>query len=594
MKRFTSIIRALLILASAAAIFLWPSAATAQLFGNSSGSDIQKRLDAAADNPSVLCSSAVIYEPGVIRHLYTSRNFRPAWIDSQGPLPQADALLNAIRLADREGLKPQEYHLHALTALLSEWRSSRQKLQSFPKDKQIDCELLLTDALVTYGSHLLNGRVEPEQIYPDWFAHLKENHLLDIIENALNTGDIDAAIQHIMPQDPLYRGLKQTLAAYTNIAKTGGWPMIPPPGNLKKQADHAHYLSLLRQRLLLTGELSSTEASSHPVSYGENIKSAVLRFQKRHALKTDGMINQATLKEMNIPVEQRIRQIALNLERLRWLPADIGRRHIFVNIADFEMAVLQDDQVVMDMSIVVGKQKQRTSVFSGKMTHIELNPYWNIPKTIAAKEILPSVQKDPLYLKNKKIKVLEYRQNEEREIDPATIDWSRINPKKLRYSFRQDLGPGNALGRIKFLFPNKFDIYLHDTPERHLFHRTQRTFSHGCIRISKPVDLAEYLLKDDPGWNRKKILSEIGKGKRQVLKLKNPIDVHILYLTAWTDRQGDVQFRKDIYDGDPILFQALSENPRLIAPAGVDRLLGKHAMTGRASELSDPGKNLRN
>ena len=575
--------RALLIIASAAAIFLWTHAARAELFGNGPNGDIQKRLDAAAGNSSALCSSAVISEPAVIRYLYASRNFKPAWIDSQGPLPQADALLNAIQQSDREGLKPQEYHFHALTALLSEWQSCRQKHQAFPRDKQIDLEFLLTDALFTYGSHLLNGRVEPEQIYPDWFAHQKENNLLDIIENAMNTGNVEAAFQRIMPQDALYRGLKQTLAVYMNIARTGGWPLIPPPGSLKKKADHAHYLSLLRQHLFLTGDFSSP-ASSYPAYFDEKTKNAVRRFQKRHALKADGVINQATLREINIPVEQRIRQITLNLERLRWLPAHIERRHILVNIADFMMSVFQDDQVVMDMPVVVGKQKQRTSVFSGKMTHIELNPYWNVPKTIAAKEILPEVQKDPLYLTKKKLKVLEYRQNEEREIDPATVDWSKINPDKLRYSFRQDLGPGNALGRIKFLFPNKFEIYLHDTPERHLFHRTQRTFSHGCIRIAKPIDLAEYLLKDDTGWNRQKILAEIAKRKRQVLRLKNPIEVHILYLTAWTDRYGDVQFRKDIYDGDPILFQALTEKPRLIYPVDINRFMETQVMTRKVPE----------
>ena len=555
---------------SAVFIFFLPAIGIANIFAPSLNGDIQKRFAAAEENPAMLCGGTVIYAPVVLQDLYRTRAFQPAWVGHDGPLPQADALLNAIRLADREGLKPEEYHLIEIIALISEWRSNQDNNIQFSVDRQIDLDFLFTDALVAYGFHLLNGRVDPKRLDPDWLSYQRDLYLNDIIENVMATGNIEAVFQRLIPHDPLYRNLKQTLDVYMNIARNGGWPIIPLPRSLKRKADYSHYLSLLQQRLLLTGDLYPAESSS-PHVYDEALKKAVRRFQKRHGLKADGMISLATLKEMNVPVDKRIQQITLNLERLRWLPEDIGNRYIFVNITDFELKVFQDDRVVMDMPIVVGKQKQRTSVFSGKMTYIELNPYWNIPKTIAAKEILPTVQKDPTYLAKKRIKVIEYRRRQEQEVDPAAIDWSKIHPDKLRYSFRQDFGPGNALGRIKFMFPNKFDIYLHDTPERHLFKRTQRTFSHGCIRIAQPIDLAEYLLKNENGWNRKKILAEIGKGKRQVLKLQYPIDVHILYLTTWTDHQGTVQFRNDIYQGDAILFQALNEAPRTIDPAEVSR-----------------------
>jgi murein L,D-transpeptidase YcbB/YkuD len=381
----------------------------------------------------------------------------------------------------------------------------------------------------------------------------------------MNGSNLEAAFQRLTPQEPLYRDLKQAFAVYTDIARTGGWPLIPASRGLKKKENNSQYLSLLRQRFLLTGDLPPAEWPERE-DYDERLKEAVRRFQKRHGLKADGVVSPATLKELNVPVEKRIEQIRLNLERLRWLQEDIGRHHIIVNITDFNLMVYRDGRVIMDMPIVVGKQDQRTYTFSAKMTYLELNPYWNIPKTIAEKEILPGVKKDPDYLTKKKIKVLEYRRYQEKEIDAATIDWSKIRPDKLRYSFRQDPGPGNALGRIKFMFPNKFDIYLHDTPERHLFKRTRRTFSHGCIRIAKPIDLAEYLLNNENGWNHRKILAEIGKGKRQILHLPSPIDVHIVYLTAWTDPQGEVQFRNDIYEGDAILVQALNEKPFAIYP----------------------------
>ena len=570
MSIFMFRIRAALMLSAALFIFLWPAIGIANIFANPINGDIQKRLAAAEENPAMLCGGGVIYAPAVLQGLYRTRAFQPAWIGRGAPLPQADALLNAVRLADREGLKPEEYHLLEIMALIAEWRSHQDNNLQFSIDKQIDLDFLLTDALVAYGFHLLNGRVDPDKLDPEWLSYPKDLYLNDVVENVMRTGNVEAAFQRLIPRDPLYRSLKQTLAVYANIARTGGWPLIPQPRGLKKKVDDSGYLSLLRQRLLLTGDLSSPESSGDH-AYDEGTKNAVRRFQKRHGLKADGVISLATLKEMNVPVEKRIQQITLNLERLRWLPEDIGNRYIIVNITDFGLELFQDDRVVMDMPIVVGKQKQRTSAFSGKMTYIELNPYWNIPKTIAAKEILPNVQKDPAYLAKKKIKVIEYRQRQEKEVDPASIDWSKIHPDKLRYSFRQDFGPGNALGRIKFMFPNKFDIYLHDTPERHLFKRTQRTFSHGCIRIAKPIDLAEYLLKNENGWNRKKILAEIGKGKRQTLKLQHPMDVHILYLTAWTDHQGTVQFRNDIYRGDDSLSQALNKKPRTINPVEVSR-----------------------
>jgi murein L,D-transpeptidase YcbB/YkuD len=545
-------------------IFLWPAMGMANTVTNALSEQIQKRFDAAVESPLILREGATAHAPGVLSEIYAARSFRPAWINSQGPLAPAETLLNAIGQAGQEGLEPEEYHLAAMTALVSAWRTSREHNLPFPIARQIDLELLLTDALVAYGFHLLNGRVDPERFYPDWFSYQKDVSLLDVIENAVNTGNVEAGLRRLTPQEPLYRGLKQALAVYVNIAKKGGWPELPQSRNLWKKADHRRYSLLLKQRLLLTGDLPPAESTGS--NEDENMKKALRRFQKRHGIKADGTISPATLKAMNVPVGERIRQMTLNMERLRWLPEDVGNRYILVNIADFELIVSEDGLIVMDMPIVVGKQNQRTSVFSGKMTYLELNPYWNIPKAIAEKEILPEVQKDPAYLTKKKIRVIEYRRDQDKEIDPATIDWSKIRPDKLRYSFRQDYGPGNALGRIKFMFPNKFDIYLHDTPERHLFKRSRRTFSHGCIRIARPIDLAEYLLKNENGWDRRKILAEIGNGKRQILKLSHPIDIHILYLTAWTDLQGIVQFRNDVYEGDETLLRTLSEKPRTLYP----------------------------
>jgi murein L,D-transpeptidase YcbB/YkuD len=537
---------------------------------------IEKRFEVAEESSRMFCGESLIYGSAALQDLYLNRLFQPAWISDEGPLPQVESFLNEVRKADLDGLKPEDYHLGHIMTLVSEWRSSEAKNELFPRSRRIDLELLLTDAFVLYGYHLLNGRVDPEKLYPDWFAYQRDSSLLDVVQETLTSGNIEDALKRLTPQDPLYTNLKQTLAIYSHTANMGGWPVIPSPRRLKSKNDYGRYVFLLRQRLELSGDLAKTEQPYSPF-YDDSLKKAVRRFQKRQGLKADGIMNAATLKEMNVPIERRIRQIVLNMERLRWLPEDIERRYILVNIANFELEVLEADRVIMNMAIVVGKQNQRTSVFSGKMTYIEINPYWNIPQTIAVKEILPKVKKAPAYLAQKRIKVIEYWRRQEREVNPDKVNWSRLNQDNLKYSFRQDFGPGNALGRVKFMFPNKFDIYLHDTPERHLFKRTQRTFSHGCIRIAKPIDLAEYLLKDGLKWDRRKILAEIGKGKRQVLKLQEPIDVHILYLTAWVDHQGEVQFRPDIYQGDAVLMQALQEKPRLLT---LDDIIPQRELVG--------------
>jgi murein L,D-transpeptidase YcbB/YkuD len=240
---------------------------------------------------------------------------------------------------------------------------------------------------------------------------------------------------------------------------------------------------------------------------------------------------------------------------MRWLPKDMGKRFIFVNVADFRLQITEDEQPVMDMKIIAGKKEQRSCVLSAKMKYLELNPFWKVPDSIAAKEILPQVKKNTGYLKQRNMRVLWTWDDNAKEIDPRKVKWSRLTEKNFPYKLRQDPGPGNPLGRVKFMFPNTCDIYLHDTPTRHLFGREHRAFSHGCIRIEKPVELATYLLKNKETWTRKKILAEIKKGKRQVVTLPEPMNVHIFYGTAWVDRNGLLQFRNDIYHIDEIPYE---------------------------------------
>jgi murein L,D-transpeptidase YcbB/YkuD len=278
-------------------------------------------------------------------------------------------------------------------------------------------------------------------------------------------------------------------------------------------------------------------------------------------LDIDGVVGPATLSALNVPTAARVSQIEVNMERWRWLPEDLGRRYVFVNIANFELDVVEDKREVITMRAIVGRDYRRTPVFSDRMTYLVLSPFWNVPPSLAAQDILPQVRKDPNYLAQKGMRVFEGWGSDTKEIDPLSVDWSSITGKNLRYRFRQDPGPSNSLGRVKFMFPNKFNVYLHDTPSRDLFQKTARAFSSGCIRIENPIELSEYLLQGDPRWDQSAILAAIDRRIEQTVNLPEPIPVHLLYWTAWVDAAGIANFREDIYGRDKLVAEALAEKP---------------------------------
>ncbi len=520
------------------------------------GNELRSRVQPAVVVSVIRGGVERVQRPMVLMAFYADREFEPAWSSKRNLLPRVDPFVKALREASRDGLRPEDYHLSAIESLLAGWR----KEAGPPSvDRIVDLDLLLTDAFILYGEHLLNGRVDPRKVYPDWFNFPKRGNDDRLVLDALKTRDTARALERLQPVDPGYQRLRSGLMHYRRMAGRGGWPRISGGPKLR-MGDRDGRIPLLRKRLALSGDLERDRADGGNLFDGE-VDKALRRFQDRHGLTADGVLGAATVSELNVPVEKRIRQIELNMERLRWLPGDLGGRYIFVNVADFRLEVIEKGQPVMGMRIIVGKDEedQRTFIFAGKMTFLEINPYWNVPASIAINEIIPKVQKNPRYLASQGIRIIDGWSENAREVKPETIDWASLDPEKFRYRLRQDPGPRNPLGRIKFLFFNEFNIYLHDTPARSLFQRERRTFSHGCIRIEKPIDLAAYLLKDDFGWTKETILTEIGKKEREVIKLPVPIAVYIYYMTAWADPDGTMQFRRDVYRSDETLEKALNE-----------------------------------
>ena len=546
------------------------------------GDDLHQRLPNDGDLSRQLTAGGVILKsPGLVSRFYSQRYYRLAWLNAFGPLPAVDELVSALAEVESEGLKTADYHLDEIHRALQALRHH----DPISARQTADLDLLLTDAFLTYGSHLSAGRIDPREVHHDWSVHSRSRDVVAILEDALARDGITAALKSLSPSAPAYYRLQQALARYRALEQAGGWPWLSPGPRLELGVRDPR-VKVLRERLRISGDLEDSGnqrperyrrfvdastaggfrkvaavAETGPRSDGdtlfdETLAEAVRRFQRRHGLLIDGIVGPNTLAALNVPVSERVRQIEVNLERWRWLPEDLGERYILVNIPGFQLDVVEKGEPVLEAKVVVGKPKRPTPVFSSNVSYLVLNPYWNIPWTIAVEDMLPKLRRDPYALYRQKIRIFDTRAGG-REIDPGTVNWRSVNKNNFHYRLRQDPGPWNALGRIKFMFPNEHAVYLHDTSSPGLFNTTQRTYSSGCVRVSKPVDLAAYLLKEDPRWTQNTIQSATTRRRERTVNLPEEIPIHLLYWTAWVDESGVDHFRDDIYDYDKSVSQAL-------------------------------------
>jgi murein L,D-transpeptidase YcbB/YkuD len=521
---------------------------------------IRTRIEAAG--VAVLrAAGEPVYASSVLPKFYERRLYRPAWSDAGGPTRLADDLVGALRRADLEGLRSEDYHLAGIEAVLAAVRADDKHGPALAPDRWAELDLLLTDAFLVYGAHLAAGRVNPETLSPDWVSNRRTADVAVVLEGALALGDITGAIETLMPAQYGYRRLREALAKDREVAAAGGWPVIPD-GVTLQLGDRGDPTVALRRRLRLEDDLGGAEDPElQPDTdlFDDAVERAVKMFQQRHGLAADGVVSATTRAELNVPVQRRVEQLELNLERWRWLPRDLGRRHIIVNIAAYELEVVEGDSVVLSMRVVVGRPYDRTPVLSDTMRYLVLNPYWHVPSDLAADELLPKFRHDQSYLARYKMRLFT-ASGGDAEVDPTTVNWAATTRAHFPYQVRQDPGPRNALGRIKFMFLNKYHVYLHDTPAGSLFAEAQRDFSHGCIRIQHPIDLAVYLL-ESPLWDRDAILLALDDAVDRSVPLPQPIPIHLLYWTAWAAADGTIQFRRDIHERDAPLLKALRAPP---------------------------------
>lgn len=472
------------------------------------------------------------------------RDYKPLWVRDSGPKAKAHDILMAIKGAADMGLDPVAYRVGEI----------EQKLETAKTPRELaELEFLLTRAFLDFGRDINRGIVEPQAAGKENAITSKQMGALTLIDGAERADNIADYVRSLEPQTPEYQRLKSALAAYREIEVKGGFPAIGKGAALKPGANDKR-IPAIRKYLILTGDLPEG-ANKESDLYDPDLVAAVKWFQYRHGLTEDGIMAQTTFEAMNVPVAARIQQLELNMERRRWMDDDLGKYYILVNIADQELKVVKDGKTVHTARVVVGKPFTRTPVFSEKMKYIVLNPYWNVPPNIANNEYLPKLRRDPGVLKRERIRVFAGNGDSGKEVDPYSVNWSSIN--RMPYSLRQDSGAKNALGRVKFMFPNRFNVYLHDTPSKSLFNRDLRVFSHGCVRVQNPLELAELLLADQ-GWSKARIDAQIAEGGQRIINLKTQVPVHVTYMTAWANKDGSIHFRRDVYKRDEQLARVLA------------------------------------
>lgn len=551
--------------------------------------------DAAAVAPPV----ARLAARNALARFYTARTFRPAWGGPDGAT-RLQQLLQAIDEGSRHGLDPNRYHQGFLRQALLTLPAGEGEA-ALPPELQADLDIAASDAFLSLAGHYMSGRVRPQSFDPEWTIQAALGDPIPLLQEVDRTGDVRGVLHDAMPRHPGYRDLLTALAELQALAVDGPWPVVPAGQSLKPGMFDTR-VPVLRTRLIASGDLASAPyaqatvppgrveeevaddgesgagtdilAAAGPVgravidfpalavAYEGDLVAALLHFQRRHGLEPDGVVGPKTLAALNISLADRIRQVELNLERWRWLPADLGRRYVLVNIAGQDYRLVEDGVEQLYGRTIVGQAYRSTPVFSDEIEYLVFNPTWTVPRRLAVEDKLPKILEDPDFLHREGFKVYAGWGKDAEEILPEYVDWQSLSKNYFPYRLVQAPGDLNALGRVKFLFPNKYDVYLHDTPSRHLFNRATRTFSSGCIRVEHPLSLAEHLLATERGWDRARIEETLEGTKERWIRLREPVPVHLLHWTAWRDPDGTLQFRNDLYGRDARLATALAHAAR--------------------------------
>lgn len=484
-----------------------------------------------------------------LTEIYHNNRMLPFWIRDGKPNNRAADILAVLEDAENHGLDPDSYFVDQI----------RQYWDSKDIVGLVRLDILLTLGMIRYVADQREGRIEPREVDAKLFASARDVEVdWDLLlQTAFAAPDMKAFLDQQAPPFPQYRELQNKLTQYRALAAKGGWEAIPP-GDVLKLGMEDQRVKSVRKRLVVTGDMPPENMGS--AVFDTALAEAVKRFQKRHILNPDGVIGNQTLAAMNVPVAARIKQIIINMERYRWLKRRTGDRLVVVNIAGFEAFAVKREKFDLWMPVIVGKKYHKTPVFSDTIKYVVFNPYWNLPLAISRNETLPKLKKDPHYLEKHNMRLFRGWGPNAPELDATTIDWRKVSKKHMsRYRIRQDPGPDNALGTVKLVFPNKYNVYLHDTPAHGLFKQQRRALSHGCIRMDRPAEMAAWVLGgEEKDWSLARVNEIIASRKRKVVVLDQPMPVYILYRTAFVNPEGKtLYFSEDVYGRDQLLAEAL-------------------------------------
>jgi murein L,D-transpeptidase YcbB/YkuD len=484
-----------------------------------------------------------------LQRFYSVEGYQPVWVDADGLTPRAIQVLDFIAGANKEGLDPELYNISTIRAVAAMPRSDTETIGRI--DTSLD--LLLSEAVLSYATDMQIGIV-PHQ-WDTGQPAMTSDEQLNLLRQAASASDPAAFLSTLAPTSDDYKALKTALQHYQAIAAAGGWPAFTPGKPIKSGMTDPR-IAAAQQILIVNGDLAPDVSS--PGVYDKTMSEGVKHFQKRHGLDADGTLNAATQAALAVPVEQRLTQIGLSLERMRWMPQSLGSRYVMINVPSFRLLAVANNQR-LTMDVITGKPSTPTPMFSKNITDVVFNPTWNVPAKIAVNEMLPKLRANANYATQKGYTVIEHSGGESFPVDGASIDWRAVGRGSMTYSFRQEPGDGNALGKVKFYIPDSDNIYLHDTSQHNLFSRAERSLSHGCVRVEDPKALAEFALSGE-GWDSAKIDAAYDSAVSRTVRI-TPLPVHLVYWTSWVDESSQVHFNRDIYGLDKKLLVAM-QSPR--------------------------------
>lgn len=486
-----------------------------------------------------LNASVRIYNTAILVPFYRDNDYNPLWVHSK----QVNDFMAILRNARADGLVPSDYHITEIARLMNRREP----------DSMATRDILMSDALLLYADHIKTGKVDSTSLVSRWSIHPTSFNPVRLLQR-LETTDVPDLINGLRHHSIEYLRMRDALATYRLIRDMGGWKTISM-GKSIRPGSYDPRIPQIRTRLIISGDMDSTVINDADF-YDYDLQAGVVHFQRRNGLTPDGIIGNNTVETMNIPVTTRIDQLRINMERQRWLPDDPGRYYIVINIANFDLQVVKNHRDIDHHKVIIGRFYRRTPVFSSKIEYLIFNPDWTVPPTILKKDLIPSIRRHAGILKKDHISV--YGPGD-KLLRTDTINWN--NGAVFKYTYRQSPGNTNPLGAVKFVFPNSFNVYLHDTPSKYLFNNHVRMYSSGCIRVNDALELAQRLLDNPGNWTKDDIHNIVKSGKTVRVPLEVQPRIYVEYFTAWADSDGTVEFRNDIYKRDRAVLTALNQKP---------------------------------